>query len=575
MSILKKLFPEETQTFISPDSGSRDHSLQYRRLWLYTVLITAFVSLLPLIIMTVVNYYQYRKAFQDELRYRVERLTTNTKRTLEHYLTERIAALTFIINDNSFEELCHQEKLSTTFKILKKSIGGFIDLGVIDSDGSQCSYAGPYALEGKNYKGQDWFHEISFRGVYVSDVFMGYRKFPHLVIAVKHERNNDDFHVLRATIDVEVLNVQISLLGLKPFSDAFIINREGVLQTSSRFFGKVLQRFPLSIPPISEKIEVIDPYEIKGEDYLMGYTYISQSPFIFLVVKHHATAMQNWFTLRTELIGFFAVSMIIILLLIMGFVSYMTRRIREADQKKATAFHNIEYTSKLASIGRLAAGVAHEINNPTAIINEKAGLVKDLVSFTPDFPRKEKMLKLINSILHSVERIKNVTHRLLGFAKHMDIQAETINLDYLLKEVLGFLEKETEFRNIKVFFHISDNLPTIESDRGQLQQVFLNILNNALQAVADNKGEIDIVLEEKGTEKVEIAISDNGPGIPEETLKFIFEPFFTTKKGYGTGLGLSITYGIVKKLDGDIFVTSQVGKGTSFTVSLPVKRPNI
>jgi len=149
----------------------------------------------------------------------------------------------------------------------------------------------------------------------------------------------------------------------------------------------------------------------------------------------------------------------------------------------------------------------------------------------------------------------------------MDVKHEALDLGSLLREVYGFLEKEAEYRNLRVTFQIDDNVPPIVSDRSQLQQVFLNILNNAFAAVTDG-GRIDISVAESGEDQVAVAIADNGVGIPEEHLERIFEPFFTTKQGYGTGLGLSITYGIVQKLGGNILVDSKPGVGTRFTVVL-------
>jgi two-component system NtrC family sensor kinase len=241
---------------------------------------------------------------------------------------------------------------------------------------------------------------------------------------------------------------------------------------------------------------------------------------------------------------------------------------RETDDRRAALMHQVEYTNKLASVGRLAAGVAHEINNPLAIINEKAGLLRDLVQANPETPNREKLLATTDSVLRSVQRCKTVTHRLLGFARHMDVEKQTIALDSVVKEVLGFLEKEAEYRNLIVALEVADGVPQIVSDQGQLQQVFLNILNNAFAAVPDG-GRIDIAIEPHGDDLVAVKISDNGVGIPKEHMERIFEPFFTTKHGAGTGLGLSITYGIVKKLGGEVRVESERGQGTRFTVILP------
>jgi two-component system NtrC family sensor kinase len=160
----------------------------------------------------------------------------------------------------------------------------------------------------------------------------------------------------------------------------------------------------------------------------------------------------------------------------------------------------------------------------------------------------------------------------LGFAKRLDIQIERINLEDLIREVLGFLEKEANYRNIAISIQTSDGMLSVESDRGQLQQVFLNLISNAIEEL-EKGGQIDILIHREADGNTSVTISDNGRGIPEENLKHVFEPFFTTKKEYGTGLGLSITYGIVEKLGGHIDVESKVGQGTSFTVTLPLKAP--
>jgi signal transduction histidine kinase len=249
----------------------------------------------------------------------------------------------------------------------------------------------------------------------------------------------------------------------------------------------------------------------------------------------------------------------------------LVSRIYEADQRRAAMLHEVEYTNKLASIGRLAAGVAHEINNPVAIINEKVGLMTDLLRHAPEFPQRERFLQQARAIKESVKRVSNITHRLLGFARHLPVRTEEIHLDVLIQEVLGFLGREAEYRNIDIAVNIPEEVPRVLSDKSQLQQVLLNILNNALAAVPDG-GAITITVGQENADQVSIQVSDNGKGIPKEDLNNIFEPFFSTKGERGTGLGLSITYGIVQKLGGRIEVDSEVDQGTTFTVCLPKGR---
>ena len=134
-----------------------------------------------------------------------------------------------------------------------------------------------------------------------------------------------------------------------------------------------------------------------------------------------------------------------------------------------------------------------------------------------------------------------------------------------------FHEKEIAHRNLHVDLHVATDMPTIESDRGQLQQVFLNLIGNAFDAVADD-GRIEVSIDRLDPDTVSVTVTDDGMGIHKEDIGKIFEPFFTTKKNQGTGLGLSVTYGIVKKLGGQISVESEPGKRTSFTVTLPISR---
>jgi two-component system NtrC family sensor kinase len=152
----------------------------------------------------------------------------------------------------------------------------------------------------------------------------------------------------------------------------------------------------------------------------------------------------------------------------------------------------------------------------------------------------------------------------------MDVEVQVLDVNEIINETVGFLEKEALHRNIKLRLHLAQDLSRIASDRGQLQQVFLNILNNAFAAVQDG-GLVAVATFERDIDTVGVTIQDDGHGMSEDTLKHIFEPFFTTKKGSGTGLGLSITYGIVKKLGGDIEVQSKVGQGTRFVIYLPKK----
>jgi two-component system, NtrC family, sensor kinase len=359
-------------------------------------------------------------------------------------------------------------------------------------------------------------------------------------------------------------------MRVDPKSDAFLLNKSGVFQTPSRSYGGVLEDFPFPLPPVSYEANLIEEKDAQGRQLLMAYTYFVHAPFVLVVIKQASEVLKSWYTLKTEIFFIFSASVLIILLVVFKLTDLLVKRMRESEERREAAFREMEHTHKLSSIGRLAAGVAHEINNPMAIINEKAGLMKDLIEYGSGFAEKDKFLSLTGAILQSVNRCRSITHRLLGFARRMEVQIEDLDLNEVIRETLTFLEKESLYRNIKITLQLDEDLPRIASDRGQLQQVFLNLLNNALAAVADG-GMVSLTTREKDADTEMVLIEDNGCGMSERTLQHVFEPFFTTKKGKGTGLGLPITYGIVKKLGGDITVQSMEGKGTTFTICLPKK----
>jgi len=565
---LAKRWERLTRVFYKYDdtSASPDRYIALRRNF---VILMMVVTIVPLTFMAVINHYQYQTSLKNEIINPVQVLVGKTKHSFELFLEERLSIVRFIASTYSFTELSDVKTTNRIFRTLKTEFGGFIDLGLFDHNGIQVSYSGPYAhFLGRDYSKQEWFEEAKVRGTYISDVFMGYRELPHIAIAIQHMPPEGPSWILRATIDTDKFDMLIASMGLDPESDAFLVNRDRILQTYSKFYGKVLERCPFAIPRGTSMTTVVEGTDHRGNEVILAFAQLSKPDYTLVVVKPRSVVLKTWFTLKSEMFFIYIISVGVIILVVLKLSGVLVKSIREADEKRESAFRELEHGQKMSSIGRLAAGVAHEINNPLAIINEKAGLIKDIVEHVEDCnTARDKFLALTNSILQNVQRCRTITHRLLGFAKRLDVKFEELSLNEIITEVLGFLEKEALYRNIKIQLNLAPELPKISSDRGQLQQVFLNVLNNAFAAV-DSGGQVTISSWEENTETLGVSIQDNGCGMSEETLKHIFEPFFTTKKEYGTGLGLPITYGIVKKLGGDFKVQSKEGQGTTFTFFL-------
>ncbi len=551
--------------------GPFKHMFNFRRIWKLTVSLTAGVTLLPLIVITLVDYNVTQQSIESEILLRTARIVSNAKRSISFFLDERKSALDFLVHDNSYDALMDEANLSKILENLRKGFGGgFEDIGVVDASGMQRTYVGPFNLQGKDYSTQPWFRKVVESGVYISDVFLGFRNVPHLVIAVKYDLPDGSFYVLRSALDTQRFILLLSELELSGRGDAFLINAQGIVQTPTRYYGNVLETFSLPVPQYSERTEVHEMIDAAGEPIIMGYAYIPNTPFILIIAKVKGELMKPWRQTRLKLIGFLIASITIILLVILGVATYLVNNLYATDQKRLMSLHKLEYGSKMASIGRLAAGIAHEINNPLAIINEKAGLIKDLFTYRKEYAHDARLIRTIDSIISSVDRCGTITKRLLGFARQSDVLVQQVNIGELIGEVLSFTGKEAEYRSITVSVNVSDDVPPIESDLGKLQQVFLNLINNSFSAMEDG-GHLDISAVMHNPTEVVVSVRDDGCGISPADLARVFEPFFSTKtqKG-GTGLGLSITYNIVKELGGQIDVQSEVGVGTRFDVRLPL-----
>jgi len=245
----------------------------------------------------------------------------------------------------------------------------------------------------------------------------------------------------------------------------------------------------------------------------------------------------------------------------------------EAQLKERELNRQLGQAAKLALVGELAAGIAHEINNPLAIVSEKAGLVKDLLD--PRFgkrPTTEQLQDHLGSIEEAVYRCTDITRQLLGFVRQRDVELKEKDVHAEIDDLVhGLLSSELEVGEITVVKNYDPGLPTITTDHGQLRQVVLNLLKNAADSIK-GPGTITITTKKLG-DRFTLTVRDTGHGMTPEALELVFMPFFTTKApGKGTGLGLSVSYGIIEGLGGNMTVHSAPDEGSRFTVELPLKR---
>jgi two-component system NtrC family sensor kinase len=371
---------------------------------------------------------------------------------------------------------------------------------------------------------------------------------------------------MRATLDPDRIYAYINSLEGARELRTIIVNEAGTYQFVSPGWGTLLTESAI-VPPRRPRTGTAEA-DIGNENIVYGYSWLVEADWA--LITQRATPELNPLLLGGDL-RIAAVALLVGLAIMIATVISARRRVMMEEERDETKVQ-LEHAAKLASVGELASGIAHEINNPLAIISEEAGLIRDLMD--PRFGRQTTFADIrphLDIIHDAVFRCRDITRKLLGFVRRTEFTLAHHSVPQLMDEVVDdFFVRSMAVENITVDREYAAALPDITTDGNQLKQVFLNIVNNAADAI-EGAGRISIRID-ADEDELRVAIRDSGIGMTREQLAKIFMPFYTTKEiGKGTGLGLSVSYGIIKSLDGRIEVASKPGRGSAFTVVLPVR----
>jgi two-component system NtrC family sensor kinase len=540
------------------------HGLRWR-----IVIILLLVSLLPLGLLGVGSWSVFGKLLEDKTLGLMRSIVESHAHSIETHLSERLHLLQILAETHSIEEMANPDRLSQMFDELNHaSAGSFIDLGVIDSEGKHLAYIGPYDLQARNYRDADWFKEVMSRQVYISDVFLGFRQVPHCILAVKIKSGSEAW-ILRGTINSHQFDQLVRTGVLGETGDVYLVNREGLYQTTPRL-GKVLDQAPAL--DLDFHKDVRDRrIKIEGQTKIRVSAWINDNRWMLVVEQDEAEVRSPVNQAIAKGVPIVLIAVVLLVITTIFATLHLTRQIDKANAQREEISRAFMRSAKLASIGELATGLAHEINNPLAVISAEQTNISDIIDNLENEEKgTEQILESVERCKRQVKRCASITTKMLQFGRKRDTVLEPTDIAARLNDIRNLLERQAGVRNIEFILEVEKNLPQVMVDAVEFEQVLVNLINNSFDALP-NGGQIKL---SAGLEKdeVHLAVADNGSGIDPDTLDRIFEPFFTSKPvGEGTGLGLSVCFGIVHSWGGWIEAESEPGRGTTMLIRLPLK----
>jgi len=526
----------------------------------------------PLFVLAVFFHVQYRHVRRDSLRAHLEGLAEHQASTFDLFLRERLLTLDNIVRDPRFRLADPRDSLGAFLEEIRRSSEAFVDLGIVTDQGDMVAYAGPVHYPGPvSYLDEPWFQELcdSGRSSVITGIYLGFRGRPHFTIAVRGAVGPST-RILRSALSPERLSEYLTTLEGASEVHAAVVDARGVLQLSTPQVGEPLQPSAFVPPRSPARGFVPRPGRDGHPDY--AYAWLGETPWALVVINARPNVDAGVLNESTmPLLATVAIFMLT------GIVILVRSR-QVVGVQLATERHEAELSgqlvqaAKLASVGELAAGIAHEINNPLAIIAEEVGVLKDsldpLLAEADDEPLD--VPEHLDAIHDAVFRCRDITRKLLTFVRQKEVRVEPHDLHDILDEVLDvMLGNELTISNVRVKRRYGSGIPEIQTDRNQLVQVFVNLVKNALDAMPG--GGLITVNTVLRDDKVTVSVKDTGCGMSRAHLERIFMPFFTTKEpGKGTGLGLSVSYTIIQGFGGHFYVDSAPGRGSTFTVELPL-----
>jgi two-component system NtrC family sensor kinase len=550
------------------------------------------LSLVPLFTVSIISYFSFKNSLHDTISTHIFEIAKNKGIALQKWLFERhtdaevfaqsptvVESVAAIINLKN--DLLTKEKYSLIAKkyiqLVKNKYDSYDEIFILDENGQMLITTERM----ENIKvNRDYFHEAINGKTYNTNLFLSTLTHrPTMVVAAPIKNSKEQIiGVLVERIKLDAINKLMRDIEIGKTGESYLVNKEGYFLTESKFEAGYTLKKKISTKGTQEckkgKSGVGEYIDYRDKKVLGAYFWIPEMEWSLMVEQDRSEAFQEIQHLKNIIFIIGLITIIVIVVFTLLASEKIVRILKRYDQQFKKQQKQVMRAERLAAIGQLAAGVAHEINNPLGGISNCLKLISTKINKPNPKPKDFKdSIKYLRTSEQELNRCIRIIRNFLSFSKRPNLNPVVTNINTVISELIALIEPQAKVQNIMISKELKSDLPQLMVDAQQLHQALMNIILNSLEAMPQGgKLKVRSGYDQKD-EAVKIEITDTGYGIPEENLPYLFEPFFSFRpEGKGTGLGLSIVYEVIDEHNGSIELESEVGKGTTFTVKLPIHK---
>ncbi len=549
-------------------------------------------SLIPLFSVSLISYFSFKNSLHNTISTHLFEIARNKGIALQKWLFERLmdagvfaqsptvveSAVALI---NAKNDLIAEKKYTFTaeqyLQLVMNKYESYDEIFILDKKGQMLITTGKMENIEVN---RDYFRKAINGRTSNTNIFLSALTHkPTMIIAAPIRNSKEEvIGVLAERIKLDAINKLMRDIEIGKTGESYLVNKAGYFLTESKFEAGYTLKKKISTKGTQEGIKGIsgvgEYIDYRDKKVLGAYFWIPEMEWSLMVEQDSSEAFQEIRHLKNIILTISLITILIIISFARLASGKIVKILERYDQEFKKQQKQIMRAEKLAAMGQLAAGVAHEINNPLGGISNCLKLISTKIDKPNPEPKDIKdAIKYLQTSEQELNRCIWIVRNFLSFSKRPSLKPVLTNMNSVILELMALIEPQAKVQNILIIKKLSSDLPPLKVDAQQLHQALMNVILNSLEAMTHG-GELKICTEYDQRDKaIKIDIIDTGMGIPEENLPRLFEPFFSTKpEGKGTGLGLPIVYEIIDEHNGSIEVESSLNKGTTFTIKLPITR---